>query len=169
MLQEAEEALAQAEEVSDHQSIGVRCREVLIGFIHVAQDSIELPNAATAPKRSDFRAWSELLANLLLPGETHQERRGLMKSTAVEAWSFVNWLTHAKDSHIHDAESAVAITNLTLSLYTTAVIRLLREVPDACPNCGSKLTFMTAEQEQISRIPYTNGLSVTNAAGLGIR
>lgn len=36
-LQEASEALGQAQEVADYQSIGVRCREALLAFVGTAQ------------------------------------------------------------------------------------------------------------------------------------
>ena len=137
-LEEANEALRHAEEGEDFQAVGMRCRESLITLGHVAQDLIQLPDAQARPKRSDFRAWSEMIANAILPGPTHQERRGLLKSSAESAWKFTNWLTHARAAHFHDAEAAVGSTELTISLFTTALIRYVRGVPDCCPSCGSQ-------------------------------
>lgn len=51
---------------------------------------------------------------------------------------FTNWLTHAREAHFNDAEAALASTELTLSLFTTALIRHIRGVPDRCPSCGSQ-------------------------------
>jgi predicted RNA-binding Zn-ribbon protein involved in translation (DUF1610 family) len=45
---------------------------------------------------------------------------------------------HAKASHWHDAEAAVAVTENAIALSTTAVIRHIRGVPDHCPDCGSQ-------------------------------
>ena len=137
-VQEASEALNHAEEVEDFQAIGMRCRESLINLIHVAQELIQFPDAQPKPKRSDFRAWNEIVANSILPGSSHQERRGLLKSSADGAWRFANWLTHAKVVHFNDAEAAVASTELTISLFTTGLIRYVRGVPDRCPSCGSQ-------------------------------
>jgi hypothetical protein len=137
-LEEASEALRHAEEREDFQAVGMRCRESLITLIHVAQDLIQLPDAQDRPKRSDFRAWSEMIANIILSGSTHQERRGLLKSSANSAWKFANWLTHARVAHFHDAEAAVGSTEFTISLFTTALIRYVRGVPDCCPSCGSQ-------------------------------
>jgi hypothetical protein len=140
-LDEASDALRRAEEVEDFQAVGMRCREALITLGHVAQDLISLPDGQVGPKRSDFRAWSELTANTMLPGPTHQERRGLLKSSADAAWKFANWLTHARGAHVRDAEAAIGATEFTLSLYTTALICYDRGVPDCCPTCGSQRLF----------------------------
>jgi hypothetical protein len=137
-LDEASDALRHAEEGEDFQAVGMRCRESLITLGHVAQDLIQLPEGQTRPKRSDFRAWSEVTANTILPGSTHQERRGLLKSSADGAWKFANWLTHDRGALVSDAEAAISSTELTLSLFTTALIRYVRGVPDRCPSCGSQ-------------------------------
>jgi hypothetical protein len=137
-LDEANEALRQADEVEDFQAVGMCCREALITLGHVAQDLIPHPDGQAKPKRSDFRAWSEVTANTILTGPTHQERRGLLKSSAEAAWRFANWLTHARGAHVSDAEAAIGATELTLSLFTSALIRYVRGVPDCCPTCGSQ-------------------------------
>src|SRR2546425_3156297 len=64
-VEEASEALIHAEEMEDFQAIGMRCRESLITLCHVAQDLIQLPDAQARPKRSDVRAWSEIIANAI--------------------------------------------------------------------------------------------------------
>jgi hypothetical protein len=137
-LEEANEALRHAEEVEDFQAVAMRCRESLITLGHVAQALIHLPDAQARPKRSDFRAWSEMIANAILPGSTHQERRGLLKSSADSAWRFANWLTHARVAHFNDAEAAVSSTEFTISLFASALIRFVRGVPDRCPARGSQ-------------------------------
>jgi hypothetical protein len=140
-LDEASEALRHAEEGEDFQAVGMRCREALITLGHVAQDLIPLPDGQARPKRSDFRAWSETTANATLPGPTHQERRSLLKSSADAAWKFANWLTHARGAHVSDAEAAIGAIEFTLSLYTKALVRYVRGVPDCCPTCGSQRLF----------------------------
>jgi hypothetical protein len=79
-----------------------------------------------------------MVANAVLPGSGHQDRRGLLKSSADAAWKFANWLTHAKAAHLNDAEAAIGSTELTMSLFTTGLIRYVRGVPDRCPSCGSQ-------------------------------
>lgn len=157
-LQEASDALKQAEEVEDFQAIGMRCREALLSMVRVAQEFVEVPNNESKPKIADLRAWSDLIADAVLSGSSHAERRGLLKSSASSAWKFTNWLTHAKEANVNDAEAAFASTELTMSLFTTALIRHVRGVPDRCPSCAShrlspERGFNTLEPETMFERP----------------
>jgi hypothetical protein len=136
-LTDVEDALRHVSEVEDCQAIGVRCREVLLTLVHEAQRFVPAVAESEPPKRSDFNAWTQHIADSVYPGTTHRERRQLLKSSASGAWDFTNWLTHAKSAAISDAETAVQVTELTLSLYTGALTRFLRGVPPRCPRCGS--------------------------------
>ena len=135
-LHEASDALGQAQNVADYQAIGVRSREALLDFIGAAQDAAEWTTEA-APKRADFRAWSELICNVVLAGVGQKERRHLFKSLLADTWVFANWLTHAHSSTWHDAEVALTTTEHVLGLATSLVLRHIRSVPEACPDCGS--------------------------------
>lgn len=137
-LDNANRALAEAEEIADFQAVGMRCREALIALIDVAQDQIEVHAEIKRPKRGDVRAWSEIIANAILSGEHHQARRQFAKALSVDTWTFCNWLTHAREAHIYDAETAASASQLTLGLFTTALVRYVRGVPDRCPVCGSQ-------------------------------
>lgn len=137
-LDEAQCALTEAEEIADFQAVGMRCREALLAFVDVAQDLVQVPTGSARPKRGDVRAWAEIIANNVFPGEHHAPRRGLAKMLAAETWTFSNWLTHAREAHVYDADSAAGMTELTLGLLTTALIRHVRGVPDRCPVCGSQ-------------------------------
>jgi hypothetical protein len=137
-LEQAYDAIATAHETEDYQALGVRCRECLLSLVHAVQNAIDLPVARADVKHSDFTAWSEVIADTALAGANQKARRQLLKASAKASWQFVNWLTHAKRSHLHDAEAALAATEQTLGLFTTAYIRYLRGVPDSCPSCGSQ-------------------------------
>jgi hypothetical protein len=157
-FEEASEALNYAEEGEDFQAIGMRCREALITLIHLAQQLIHIPALESRPKTLDFRAWSGIIADTVLSGSSHRERRGLLKSSADSAWKFTNWLTPAREAHFHDAEAALGATELTISLFTTALIRHVRGVPDRCPSCGSQRLspeqgFNTQDPETIFERP----------------
>jgi hypothetical protein len=135
---EASEALASAQEVTDFQAIGVRCREALLAFTAAAQ--IVIPwtgDAAGKPKQADFKAWVDHICAVTLSGETHERRRHLFKTLLNEAWAFANWLTHTKASTWHDAEAAVTTVEHALGLAGSLVIRHIRGVPETCPACGS--------------------------------
>jgi hypothetical protein len=137
-LDEASAAVGQAQEVADHQAIGVRCREALLAFVGAAQIVVPWTSAEPAPKRGDFKTWADHVCNVALAGASHEHRRHLFKTLLESAWKFANWLTHAKGTKWHDAEAAFAVTESAVSLITSAVIQLLRGVPEECPACGSQ-------------------------------
>jgi hypothetical protein len=136
-LSEASEALGQAEEVLDYQSIGMRCREALLAFVDTAQTVLPWTSAGPKPKQADLRAWADHICTVTMAGDSHKERRHLFKNQLESAWSFANWLTHAKGSKWHDAEAAIATTENAIGLCTSSVIRHMRGVPETCPACGS--------------------------------
>jgi hypothetical protein len=135
-LREASDALAQAQNIADYQAIGMRCREALLAFVAAAQDVTEW-TTEPAPKRADFRAWSELICNTALAGPSQKERRHLLKSSLADVWTFANWLTHAHSATWNDAEAAQATTEHVLGMAASLVIRHVRAVPEQCPDCGS--------------------------------
>lgn len=136
-LQEASDALGQAQEVADYQSIGVRCREALLAFIHAAQTVIPWAGSEEPPQRSNLKAWVNHICSIVLSGDSHKERRHLFKTLLESAWAFANWLTHTKSSKWHDAEAAVSVTENGVTLCISAIILHIRGVPDECPACGS--------------------------------
>jgi hypothetical protein len=135
-LSEASDALGQAQNVADYQAIGMRSREALLAFVGAVQDVAEWTSQG-APKRADFRAWSELICNVALAGAGQKERRHLFKSSLTDVWVFTNWLTHAHSATWHDAEAAQATVEHVLGLAMSLVLRHIRSVPEQCPDCGS--------------------------------
>ena len=136
-ISEASDALKQAQEVTDYQSIGVRCREALLAFADAAQTVMPWTSEQEQPKRADMKAWVDHICAVALPGPTHENRRHLFKTLLDSAWKFTNWLTHAKTSKWHDAEAGLSTTEHAIGLCTTTVIMRLRKVPEECPACGS--------------------------------
>jgi hypothetical protein len=137
-LMEASDALASAQEVTDFQAIGVRCREALLAFTTAAQVVVPWAGGDTSkPKQADFKAWVDYVCSTNLAGQTHEHRRHLLKTLLDEAWRFSNWLTHAKASTWYDAEAATTTAEHALGLAASLIIRDVRRVPEACPACGS--------------------------------
>lgn len=136
-LDQAHEAFKQADEVEAFQAVGMRCREALLSLVQHGQEVVKLPDSATLPKKGDFREWSDKIAEAVTAGASNRDRRGLLKSSADGAWKFTNWLTHAHNATVADAEAALGSTELVASLFTTAWLRHVRGVPDRCPQCGS--------------------------------
>jgi hypothetical protein len=137
-LQEATDALAQAGEVQDYQSIGVRCREGLLAFVSAAQTVLPWTLAQEPPKKADLTGWADHICSVALSGPSHEHRRHLFKTLLESAWKFTSWLTHAKASDWHDAEAAIAASENAIALCTSVIIRHIRGVPEQCPECGSQ-------------------------------
>ena len=134
-MEEAGTAVTQAHNLADYQAVGVRCREALLELIGVAQDAATWTD--TPPQRANFRAWTEIICNDLLPGDTNKERRGALKGALESAWTFSNWLTHSKSATWIDADMAHSLTQHASGMATSLILRELRGVPEECPNCGS--------------------------------
>jgi hypothetical protein len=134
-LEEVGDAVSQASKLADYQAVGVRSRETLLKLVGVAQDAAIWTDAP--PKRADYRGWIEIICNQLLPGDSNRERRGALKSAMETAWTFSNWLTHAKSATWLDADMAHTLIQHAIGMATSLIVRELRGVPPECPNCGS--------------------------------
>jgi hypothetical protein len=165
-LQEASDALGQASEVADYQSIGVRCREALLAFVGAAQTVIPWTLAQATPKKADLIAWADHICSVALSGASHEHRRHLFQTLLESAWEFTNWLTHTKSSKWHDAEAAVASTENAISLCTSAVVRHIRGAPEQCPACGHSACLLSAAIAKIFQPLSGSGPLATNVAGL---
>ncbi|MEP7172322.1 MAG: hypothetical protein ABI705_02415 [Aestuariivirga sp.] len=136
-MTEAVDALGQAQEVADFQTIGVRCREALLAFINVVQIAMPWTSTEPMPAKANFKKWAEHMCAVAMGGSTSEYRRHFFRVLLNETWDFANWLTHAKSSRWFDAEVATSAMDHALGYGMMAVIRHLRGVPDTCPACGS--------------------------------
>lgn len=137
LMAEAAAALVGAQEVADFQAVGVRCREMLLAFTDASQKVLLWSSAEEKPKSADFKAWTDHVCAIVLPGPSHENRRHLFKTLLDSAWKYSNWLTHSKHSNWHDAEAAVSVAENALSLSISKLVQHLRGVPEQCPSCGS--------------------------------
>jgi len=135
--EQAGEALNEANEVEDFQSVGMRCRESLIAFVQEAAAVVtQLPDGGP-PKAGDFKGWTELIGDAIAAGASAERRRGYLKSTAKSTWELVNWLTHASSAAPFDAYFAHNATGHMLSAWSLSILRYELGAPDRCPRCHS--------------------------------
>jgi hypothetical protein len=132
------EAFDRSSEVPDYQAVGVRCRETLLAFVDAAQTVMPWTSVEERPQRANFKAWVDHICMVALAGSSHEHRRALLKALLDSSWKFVNWLTHAKSSHLRDAEAAVSVTENAMTMAVAVIIQQIRGVPDDCPACGSQ-------------------------------
>ena len=134
--EQAFEAHDSGDEAENFQAVGVRLRECLISFIGETANDDLVPVGQEPPQGSNFRAWSELLANALASGESNAHLRSYLKKLSVETWEYVNWLTHAKNAVRMDAEIGIKAVEHLLGIFTAARMRL-RYPGTRCADCGS--------------------------------
>ncbi|RRN57109.1 hypothetical protein, partial [Caulobacter sp. 602-1] len=89
----------------------------LLELVGIAQDAAMWTEAP--PQRANYRAWTELICNSLLPGESNKERRGVLKSALESAWTFSNWLTHSTSATWVDAETAQSLIQHAVGMATS--------------------------------------------------
>ena len=134
--EQAFEAYDSGVEAETFQTVGVRLRECLISFVGETTTDEMVPAGQEAPKQSDFKGWSNLLANTVASGEANAHLRSYLKKLSVETWAYVNWLTHAKNAIRMDAEIGLKMVEHLLGVFPAARLRLgqnrLR-----CAACGS--------------------------------
>ncbi len=134
--EQAFEAYDSGDEAEAFQSVGVRLRECLVSFVGETSRDDLVPSGQSPPKAADVKAWTELLANALAPGDSAARLRSYLKKLSVETWDYVNWLTHAKNSVRMDAEIGLKQVEYLLGVFTAARLRLGR-TPSRCGDCGS--------------------------------
>jgi hypothetical protein len=134
--QQAFEAYESGDEAENFQAVGVRLRECLVSFTGETRSDDLVPAGTTGPKGSDFKGWTELLANHLAAGESLAKLRSYLKKNAVETWEYVNWLTHAKNAVRLDAEIGLKAVEHLLGVFTAARLRQ-RYATTRCGSCSS--------------------------------
>ncbi|SEP53366.1 hypothetical protein [Amycolatopsis saalfeldensis] len=134
--QQAFDAYESGDEAEAFQSVGVRLRECLVSFVGETRHDDLVPEGQVPPKASDFKGWTDLLANRLAGGESAARLRSYLKKLAIETWEYANWLTHAKNAIRMDAEIGLKAVEHLLGTFTAAQLRLGR-APKRCGACDS--------------------------------
>ncbi len=151
--EQAGQALEEAEEPEDFQSVGMRCRECLIAMARTMALPEFVPANMAAPKRGDVVGWCNLVANHLAHGSSADQVRGYLKTISKSGWAFVSWLTHANGATRTDALMAHELTQHILVLFGTAVVRYRQGIPDRCEACGSYQFELWADEPGIPMRP----------------
>jgi hypothetical protein len=89
------------------------------------------------PQAANVIAWADLLINELARGSSADSLRSYIKKLTKETWTYVNWLTHAKNAGNYDAEIAVAAVSHLLATLTAARLRWSHQGYGRCEQCGS--------------------------------
>jgi hypothetical protein len=136
-LLQAGEALDEADEAEEFQSVGMRCRECLLSFVRELGDTVDVAASTPLPKAGDFLAWNDLICNAVAPGPAREYVRGYLKTTGEKAWRLVNWLTHSSKATREDAQLAWGATEHVVSNLTRAALLTKAGSPARCGRCRS--------------------------------
>jgi hypothetical protein len=134
--QQAVQALDEAEEPEDFQSVGMRCRECLVAMVRTRGLPAMVPDGTNPPKRADVVGWCDLIADHVAHGSSAERVRGYLKAVSKAGWDLVNWLTHAHGATLADGLIAHELTEHILVLFGAAMLRHRQSVPDRCESCG---------------------------------
>ncbi len=152
--EQAADALNEADEAEEFQAVGMRCREALLTFVREVKEAVTRPDGDEAPKEGDFVHWAEAIADTVASGKSLSRLRSYLKGTARDTWQLVGWLTHHRSATYLDGVVAVAATSHILDVYSMALVRHERGVPDRCPECGSYRLVSDYRPELSGDSPY---------------
>ncbi|QVT79308.1 hypothetical protein ENKNEFLB_01689 [Nocardioides aquaticus] len=134
---QAVEALQVAREAEDYQAVGMRLRECLVSFAEEVADDALVPEGTDRPQAANVKAWINLFAGYVAGGPSAAKLRSYLKTMGEETWSYVNWLTHAKNAAHFDAEIGAAVTSHLLATVTASAMRARTERGNRCHSCDS--------------------------------
>jgi hypothetical protein len=129
----AVDAMGDAEEAEDFQSVGIRCRESLLALVRDHKEAAWLPDVETSPKAADFSGWMELHAQALARGRM----RAYLIDLADRTWDLAVWLQHYADATELDAEIVLEATATLLRMFGLAVRKYQQGSTRRCPKCDS--------------------------------
>jgi hypothetical protein len=152
--EQAADALNEADEAEEFQAVGMRCREALLTFVREVADTAMVPDGEEPPKTGDFIHWTKAIANKIAAGKRPAHLRSYLKSVAKETWELVQWVTHNRSATRFDGEVAVNATSHVLHIFSMALVRFERGVPDRCPACGSYRLISDYRPELGDESPY---------------
>lgn len=129
----AVQALDEAREAEDFQSVAIKCREALLAFGREHQGSAWVGNVDPRPKNSDFKGWARVYATRLATGRM----RTYLAEIAAKTWDVSVSLQHDSNATVWDAEMLLDATQNVLGMFGTALVKADREPPRRCPKCDS--------------------------------
>lgn len=154
-FEQAIDSLNEAVEAEDFQSVGVRCREVLITLVD------ELNTQAVASKdikSADVKGQLSAAYDAFASGSSLANVRSYLKGAANTTWELVSWLTHYKNATSEDAQFVLDATGHLLLATVSIVIRNEKPSPRRCPHCKSYKVIADCRTELMDKVehPYVD-------------
>lgn len=132
-FRDALEAMDEADEAEDFQSVGIKCRDSLIALGREYQDALWLGEIGSPPKAADFKGWGALYAERLSDGRM----RNYVKALVEKTWDLTVALQHDSNATPFDADLALDATSHLIQTFGRLVTRRVHGEPERCPRCDS--------------------------------
>jgi len=163
-VEQAHEALVEADEAEEFQAVGMRCRECLLTFARELATERMMNGESEPPKTADFKGWVTLVARRI---ERREKPRSYLKNVANTVWDYVAWLTHARDATRNDGHQAIYATIRVITTFGAAVGRWERGDPDRCLECGSYKLFFDTRWSDEDNDEHAKLLNITLCESCG--
>lgn len=154
--EQAHEALKVAEEAEDFQSVGVRCREVIITLIKELETNKLTKSKNPDINKADVKGQLAATYDLLAAGNGMRKIRAHLKTNSGSTWELVSWLTHHKNAIRDDAKYVMEATEQLILNTLSIVVRNEKPKPKRCPNCKSYRVISDFRSELMYKVenPY---------------
>ncbi|MFC8046529.1 hypothetical protein [Nocardia sp. NPDC057353] len=131
---DAEEALADANDAEDYQAVGVRLREAMIALIHDEANAEWVADLPKPPQLSNVKGWIAVFAAKL---SSKRRQRVYLRAVWEKSWDLVVHLQHDTEALRWDADLAFNAVHHALEAYMEMRAWWDRTGPEKCPRCAS--------------------------------
>lgn len=140
---DALDAMNEADEAEDFQSVGIKCRDALIALGKLYQDASWLGEVEEPPKVADFKGWGTLYAQRL----SKDRVRNYVKALVEKTWDLTVALQHNSNATPFDADLVLDATAHLIAIVGQLVRRKIDGDPARCPRCDSYRLSDDVEQD----------------------
>ncbi|WP_394454847.1 hypothetical protein ACF0HZ_05640 [Leuconostoc suionicum] len=145
-LKNVAQLIDSAQEVEDFQSIGVRCREILIEL----GNYIYVPNMATSgeqPQKSNFKQKVEFFIQFYLQGSENSDYRSMIKKLTESTWEYACKITHSSKATFYEASSCVMMCTSLVGVWENILQKVYDPVSQyECSSCKSKRLVIDSDE-----------------------
>lgn len=131
---DAAEALSDANDIEDYQTVGVRLREAMIALVQDQANGDWVSDVPNRPQLSNVKGWIRIFATKL---SSKSRQRAYLRTMWEKAWDLAVHLQHDSNAVEQDADLAVNAANFALETFTTMRLWHEHKEPEKCPSCDS--------------------------------
>lgn len=127
-----------AVEIEDFQSIGVQCREILIGLGNSIYFT-EMVGDGEQPQESNFKRKAELFIQFYLVGSENSDYRNIIKKLTESTWEYACKITHSNNATFYEVSTCVTLCTSLVGVYENIRQKVFDPISQyKCRVCKSK-------------------------------